>query len=151
MSDKYVTIFIFKTQMKGFDVNLLTWYGPSDKVPAYVNQLDYASDYMVDVLIVAGDWSNYQHLAVDKNWSKYFTNKGLMKGQVLNFANDRNVNTLKYYQGLSLIPYFRDTNGRNIFIETNINQDTNLTGVFCAFDSDKLEKEFNTGLIDLIG
>ena len=151
MSDKYITVFVYKSKLKGFDQTLLTWYGSADLVPAYLNQLDYASDYLVDVIVVSGDWSNYQQLAVDANWSKYFTSQGLKKDQVYNFANDRNVNLLKFYEGLSLIPYFRDSNGKNIFIETNINQDTNLTGLFCAFDADKLEGNYPNGMVDLIG
>jgi len=151
LSDRYVTLFVFKTKLTTFNYTLLQAYGSGDKVPTYVSPLDYASDYIVDALVVAGDWSNYQQLSVDSTWSKYFTNQGLSKDQVLNFANDRNVNLLRFYEGLSLIPFFRDTNGRNIFIETVMNLDTDMTGVFCAFNSDKLEKDFSTGMIDLIG
>lgn len=151
MSDKYITIFIFKSKVTGYNRTLLEWYGSSDKVPAYLHQLDYASDYMVDILVVGGDWSNYQQLSVDSKWSAYFTSQGLIKGQVDNFANDRNVNLLAYYQGLSLIPFFRDSSGSNIFIETIINNDTDRTGLFCSFDMDKFEKDFPTGMVDLIG
>ena len=151
LSDRFVTLFVFKTKLTTFNYTLLQAYGSGDKVPTYVSPLDYASDYIVDALVVAGDWSNYQQLSVDNTWSKYFTNQGLSKDQVSNFANDRNVNVLRYYEGLSLIPFFRDTNGRNIFIETVMNLDTDMTGVFCAFNADKLEKDFSTGMIDLIG
>ncbi|NBP57508.1 hypothetical protein EBU71_13430, partial [bacterium] len=151
MSDRYISIFVFKTRVTGFDRSLLEWYGSADRVPLYVNQLDFASDYMVDVLVVSGDWSNYTQLSVDNKWSAYFTSEGLDKTLVDDFANDRNVTTLAYYQGLSLIPFFRDGNGRNIFIESIINNETDRTGLFCAFDMDKLEKDFNTGLVDLIG
>lgn len=151
MSDRYVTIFIFKSKLKGFDTTMLEWYGTADKVPLYVHQLDYASDYMVDVAIVGGDWSNYQQLSVDSKWSTYFTSNGLLKDKVSDFVNDRNVNVLGYYEGLSLIPFFRDSNGKNIFIETNINADTDKTGVFCYFDADKFEGDFPNGMIDLIG
>ena len=151
LSDKYVTLFIVKSGLKGFDRTMLQWYGTADKVPAYVNSLDYASDYLVDVLVVSGDWSNYQQLSVDATWSKYFNSKGLIKGQIYNFANNRNVNLLSFYEGLSLIPYFRDSSGRNIFIETTINRDTDKTGIFCYFDSDKFELDYPTGLVDLTG
>ena len=151
LSDKYATVFIYKSQLSGFDVTMLQWYGSADQVPSYINSLDYASDYMVDVVVVAGDWSNYQQLSVDSKWSAYFNSEGLQKNQVSNFINDRNVNLLKYYEGLSLIPYFRDANGNNIFIETNINQDTDTTGIFCYFDADKFEKNYPVGMIDLIG
>jgi hypothetical protein len=151
MSDRYVSVFIFKSKISGFDRTLLEWYGSIEKMPPYVNPNDYAADYLVDVVIVAGDWSNYQELAVDNRWSAYFNASGLRKEQVSNFANDRNVTALAYYEGLSLIPYFRDLNGRNIFIETTINRDTDTTGVFCAFNNDLVEKDYFNGLLDLLG
>ena len=151
LSDRYVSVFIFKSAITGFDRTLLEWYGSIEKLPTYVNGLDYASDYLVDVVIVAGDWSNYQQLAVDPRWVNYFSASGLRKDQVRNFANDRNVTTLAYYEGVSLIPYFRDLNGRNIFIETTINRDTDRTGVFCAFNNELIEKDYPNGLLDLLG
>jgi hypothetical protein len=135
----------------GFDRTLLEWYGSVEKMPSYVNQNDFASDYLVDVVIIAGDWSNYQELSVDNRWSAYFNASGLRKDKVGDFANDRNVTALAYYDGLSLIPYFRDLNGRNIFIETTINRDTAKTGVFCAFNNDLVERDYSNGLLDLIG
>jgi hypothetical protein len=151
LSDKAVTAFVFKSQKGGFDVSLTQWYGSADQIPTYLNANDYASDYMVDVVIVAGDWSNYKSLAVDPLWSSYFNTSGLLIGQINNFANNRNVNLLAYYEGLSLIPYFRDLNGSNIFIETIINLDTDKTGVFCTFNIDLVESDFPTGIIDLVG
>jgi hypothetical protein len=151
LSDKYVTIFAFKSTLVGFDRTMLEWYGSIEKMPPYVNPNDYASDYLVDVVIIAGDWSNYQELSVDSRWSAYFNASGLRKDQVRNFANDRNITTLAFYEGLSLIPYFRDLNGKNIFIETTINRDTDKTGVFCAFNNDLVEKDYYNGTLDLLG
>ena len=151
LSDRYSTVFIFKSGLTGFDRSLIEWYGSAEKVPPYVNPIDWASDYMVDVVIVAGDWSDYKTLAVDSKWSAYFNSDGLRKEQVRNFANDRNVSLLSYYEGLSLIPYFRDGNGRNIFIETTINRDTDKTGIFCAFNNDLAEGDYFNGRLDLIG
>lgn len=151
LSDRYVSVFIFKSTLTGFDRTLLEYYGSIEKMPSYVNPQDFASDYLVDVVIVAGDWSNYQELAVDPRWSNYFNASGLRKTQVRNFANDRNITALAYYEGLSLIPYFRDLNGRNIFIETTINRDTDKTGVFCAFNNDLVETDYYNGVLDLLG
>lgn len=151
LSDRHISVFVVKTSVTGFDRTLLEWYGSVEKMPAYVSQLDYASDYMVDVIVVGGDWSNYRELAVDSRWSAYFNSNGLIKGQLRNFANDRNITLLAYYEGLSLIPYFRDLNGRNIFIETSINRDTDKTGLFCEFNADLVEQDYYTGLVDLIG
>jgi hypothetical protein len=151
LSDRAITAFVFKSKITGFDRTMLEWYGSVDKMPPYVNEQDYASDYLVDVVVVGGDWSNYQDLAIDPRWSAYFNASGLRKDQVRNFANDRNVNLLSYYEGLSLIPYFRDLNGRNIFIETTINRDTDRTGLFCAFNNDLIEVDAYNGLLDLLG
>jgi hypothetical protein len=151
LSDRHISVFVVKTSVTGFDRTLLEWYGSVEKMPAYVSQLDYASDYMVDVVVVGGDWSNYRELAVDSRWAAYFNTNGLIKGQLRNFVNDRNITLLGYYEGLSLIPYFRDLNGRNIFIETSINRDTDKTGLFCEFNAELVEQDFYTGLVDLTG
>jgi len=151
LSDKFITVFAVKSQVSGFDRSLIEWYGSADKLPSYLNANDWASDYMVDVIVIAGDWSNYQDLAVDPKWSQYFNNTGLIKSQLRNFANDRNINLLGYYEGLSLIPFFRDTSGRNVFIETVLNRDTDRTGLFCAFNNDLFETDYPNGLVDLIG
>lgn len=151
LSDRPITVFVFKSTRTGFDRTLLEWYGSVDKMPPYVNPQDFASDYLVDIVVVGGDWSNYQELAVDPRWSAYFNASGLVKEQVRNFANDRNVNLLAYYEGLSLIPYFRDLNGTNIFIETTINRDTDTTGLFCAFNNELVEEDFYNGKLDLLG
>ena len=151
LSDRKITVFIIKSQRTDFDISLLEWYGRVEDVPLYVNPNDFASDYLVDVMILNGDWSNYDELSVDPVWSKYFNRTGLIKSQVTNFYNDRNVSLIKYYSGLSLIPYFRDSNGTNIFIETRLNADTNRTGLFCAYDIDKAETDYRNGLLDLLG
>ena len=151
LSDRYVTVFAIKSQLTGYDRTLIEWYGSQEKVPPYVNSNDYASDYMVDVIIVGGDWSNYQELAIDTRWGAYFNSSGLIKSKIREFANDRNVTLLSYYEGLSLIPYFRNSAGTNIFIETTINRDTDKTGIFCAFNSDLVEADFYNGMLDLLG
>lgn len=151
LSDKFITVFVVKTQVSGFDRTLLEWYGSIEKIPPYVSATDYASDYMVDVVVVGGDWTNYRELAVDNRWGQYFNADGLIKGQLRNFANDRNMTLLGYYEGLSMIPYFNDSNGRNIFIETVINRETDASGLYCAFNADLVEEDFYTGLIDLVG
>ena len=151
LSDRYATVFVFNSQVSGFDRTLIEWYGSVEKLPPYVNANDFASDYMVDVVIVAGDWSDYKSLSIDPRWSAYFNANGLRKNEVRNFASDRNVTALAYYEGLSLIPYFRDANGRNVFIETTINRDTDKTGIFCAYNSEIVEEDYYNGKLDIIG
>jgi hypothetical protein len=151
VGDRYISVFVVKSQVSGFDRALLEWYGSIEKLPPYVYPTDLASDYLVDVIVVGGDWSNYSELSTDPRWMRYFSSTGLKKTEIRNFANDRNVTTLGYYEGTSMIPYFRDLNGRNIFIETVINRDTDRTGLFCAFNNNLVETDYPKGLLDLIG
>lgn len=151
LGDRYISVFCFKSQRTGFDRPMLEWYGSSDKMPPYVYPTDFASDYLVDVLVVGGDWSDAQSLGNDPRWNRYFNSEGLRKDRVREFTNDRNVSVLSFYEGVSMIPYFRDLDGRNIFIESVINRDTDKTGLFCAFNDDLFETAYPTGLVDLIG
>jgi hypothetical protein len=152
LSDKKASIFIFKAASSLYNVTLENWYGGRDKVPAYLNASDFVSDYMVNVLIVAGEWNDYKSLSVDARWSKYFNKNGLKKSALQNFVNDSSVSVLNNYTELSLIPYFKDANGKAMFIETVINADTEKTGVFAAFDVNALEdSSYSKGLIDLVG
>lgn len=151
LGDRYISVFVVKSQVAGFDRAMLEWYGSVEKLPPYVYATDLASDYLVDVVVVGGDWSNYESLSEDPRWQQYFSSTGLKKTELRNFANDRNITTLGYYEGVSLIPYFRDLNGRNIFIETVINRDTDRTGLFCAYNNNLIETDYPTGLADLIG
>jgi len=150
LSDKKVTIFMYKSSLKGYDVTLEQYYGSRDKVPTYLRYTDLVSDYLVKVIIVSGDYTNYSQLTVDTNMSKYFNPSGLIKTQIESFIKDKNVTTLGNYD-VSLIPFFKDYNKNNIFIETVINNDTDNTGVFCAFDIDAVETDLPNGKIDIIG
>jgi hypothetical protein len=156
MSDRKVSVFMFKSKARGYDETLEVWYGGKANVPAYLHPTDLASDYVVSMLIVSGDWSDYKTLSVDTKWSKYFNPNGLRKDQITNFMNDSSVSLLKFYSDLSLIPYFKaeanNVNSRDIFIETVVNRDTDTTGVFVAYDIDAVEgSDYSTGLLDLIG
>lgn len=156
MSDRKVSTFIYKSSATGYDTTLEVWYGGKTNVPTYLHPTDLASDYIVSMLIVSGDWSDYKNLSVNTKWSKYFNPNGLRKDQVANFANDVSVNVLKYYSDLSLIPYFKaeanNANSRDIFIETVVNRDTDSTGIFVAYDIEKLEdSDYSLGLLDLVG
>ena len=144
-----LTIWVFKSTLSGFDVNCETWYGAND-VPEYLNNKEYVSDFMVRVIMVKGNWTNYADLAVDPKWSQYFNVRGLFKSKVDAFLTDAKVNKIGDYN-VSLIPDFQDSQNRNMFIETILNQDTNTTGIFAAFDRDQFITEYRNGLVDLIG
>lgn len=150
VSDKKITIFMFKSALAGYDTTAEVWFGGKDKMPQWMNPTDFISDYMVRVVAVVGDWSNYTTLASDSNWSKYFAASGLRSSKVNNFIKDNGVALLGDYNG-SLIPFFRDNKNNNIFIETLINLETDKTGLFCAYDIDNVETDFPTGNVDVIG
>lgn len=150
VSDKKITMFMFKSNVAGYDVTAETWYGGKDKVPTWMNPSDFISDYMVRLVVVGGDWSNYITLASDPNWSKYFGASGLRTDKVNNFIKDASVTLLADYTG-SLIPYFKDNKNNTIFIETLVNLDTDITGLFCAYDLDNVETDYPSGNVDIIG
>lgn len=152
LNDRQVTMFIVKAQNSdGFDQTLLEWYGSVDNVPLYLDPNDFASDYLVDVVMLSGDWTNYTELSVDPIWSQYFSNEGLVKSELFNLVNNPSINTLGVFRNLSVIPYFTDANNTNIFIEDRINLRTDETGIYMAFDIDAVETTYRNGLLDLVG
>ena len=138
LSDKKASVFMYKSDVLGFDETLEDWYGGEENVPLYLYPKDQVKDYLVKMLIVQGDWSDFQTLAVDSRWSQYFNVNGLRKDQVNNFINDRAINVLSFYPDLSLIPFFKDNNDRDLFIETVVNSDTDTHGIYVSFDIDRL-------------
>ena len=151
MGDKTITTFLFKSSTTGFDITAEDWYVGVPNVPEYINPKDYISDYLVTVLVVSGDWTDTNTLSVDTTWSKYFTTTGLRKDLVQDFVNERNVTVLANYDA-SLIPNFRDKSGKDMYIKNVINNDTDVTGLFCAYNEDLLfGANFPEGKIDLIG
>ena len=146
-----LTTFLYKSSVTGFDVSAEMWYGSSDKVPLFINPKDLISDYIITVLAVAGDFTDYSSLSVDPYWNKYFNVNGLIKSQLTNFINDDLVNRVAYYD-CSLIPNFRDLNDLNMYIKDVVNASTDITGLFCWFNEDALlSTDFPKGNIDLIG
>jgi len=151
LGDKTITTFMYKSSITGFDITCEDWYGGNAKVPAYLNSKDWVSDYIVSVLVLEGDWTDYDTLSVDSTWGQYFTTDGLDKNVIQDFVDETNVTTLAYYDA-SLIPYFKDNTGRDMYIKSLINNDTDKTGLFCAYnESLLLDSDYPTGKMDLIG
>jgi hypothetical protein len=136
--------------LQGYDIFAIDWYGPGN-VPSYVNPYDYISDWFIDVIAVAGDWTNYDALSQDPQWSSYFTPNGFIKSQITNFLNDADVNIVTIQTGCLIID-FVNLNGNNEYIQTLINNNTPSTGLFCAVDEDALENLCtNPYKVDLVG
>lgn len=153
MSDKKVTVFAVKSSQPGFNLTVADWYTgvPADQIPTFLRPTDLISDYMIRVVVVSGDWSDYTNLSVDPIWGNYFNASGLRKEELNNFVNHQGVTTLADYAALSLIPYFRDSNNNDIFVENVINRDTDRTGLFVAYNYDSIETDFPNAMVDLIG
>ena len=126
----------------GFNMTAREWYGEGN-IPDSIDDLDYVSDYMVDVLVFKGKF-NAAELNNDPTYGTYFDNKGLFRSELAKFAGLREVELLAQYTG-SLIPEFMDNEGRQLFIETLINIEARRTGLFCAVNEDAL------AAIDLVG
>lgn len=150
--DRAITVFAIKSSQPGFNVTVQNWYEgvPDDQIPSFLRPTDLISDYNVRVVVVSGNWTDYSTLAVDQRYSLYFNTEGVRKAQFNNFLNDSTVTVLGDYEA-SLIPYFVDANGRDMFIENLINLETDRTGLFCAYDFDLVETDFPNGYLDLIG
>ena len=136
--------------LQGYDIFAIDWYGAGN-VPSYVNPYDYISDWFIDVIAVAGDWTNYAALSQDPQWSAYFTPNGFIKSQITNFLNNKDVELVTIQTGCLIID-FVNLNGNNEYIQTLINNNTPSTGLFCAVDEEGLENLCtNPYKVDLVG
>lgn len=143
-----ITIIVRKAQdVSTFDITAREWYGEGN-VPEFLNEKDYMSDFMIDVFVFKGEFDPAT-LANDPIYASYFNAKGLLKGQLDAFSNLRQVSLIGNYTG-SLIPNFKDLEGRNLYIETIINAEARRTGLFCAVDEDAVTDSTGTK-VDLIG
>jgi hypothetical protein len=112
-------------------------------VPDGIDELDYVSDYMVDVFVFKGSY-DAAILNNDPTYGSYFSEKGLFRDQLARFTALREVSLVAQYTG-SVIPEFQDQEGRQLYIETLINLEARRTGLFCAINEEAL------GNIDFVG
>jgi hypothetical protein len=145
---KPVSLLMYKSEATGFDVPAEDWY--EGKVPDFIHPKEFVSEYLIDVVAVEGDWDNYEELSIHPKWSEFFDRSGIRRDRLDSFLNQETVNLVRKWTG-SLIPYFRDKNRRNIYIETVINEDVNETGIMASFDSCVIEQDFRTGNVDMLG
>lgn len=111
------------------------------------------------------DYRNpYERFSSDIVYQNYFDKDGFIRKdsdsdttdtKLARFLNLSSVNLLGKYTG-SLIPNFTTKFGQNIWIQKLVNDDTNVNGVFCVENIEKLEdvKEYNGIVnenIDIIG
>lgn len=133
--------------VKEFDLTAREWYGEGN-VPEYLNEFDKMSDFMVDVFVFKGEFDSAL-MANDPIYSEFFTTDGLKKDKLNEFANLRQVSLIAQYTG-SILPGFKDLEGRNLYIESMVNAEARRTGLFCAVDEDAVLDETGTK-IDFVG
>lgn len=138
------------TNIKGFDLTVRDFYGAGN-VPEYINDFDFISDFFIDVIVIEGDWSDYSTLSADPIFSRYFDTRGIKIDQLSNFLASDNITLVANFQGC-IIPDFTDKNNVDQYIETIVNNQTYLTGVFMTINRDAIDDyENSTSKIDLIG
>jgi hypothetical protein len=126
----------------GFEMTAREWYGEGN-VPEGIEDLDYVSDYMVDVFVFKGSF-DAELLQNDPTYGDFFTAKGLERSKLASFTALREVSLVAQYSG-SVIPEFQDQEGRQLYIETLINLEARRTGLFCAINEEAL------GSVDFVG
>lgn len=140
-----ITVIVRQAQdVRAFEITAREWYGEGN-VPSHMNDFDYVSDYMVDVFVFKGSF-DAATMALDPVYGAYFNNDGLLKDLLDTFANLRQVTLEAKYTG-SLLPGFKDLEGRNLYIESIVNSESRRTGLFCAINEDEV---LNSAL-DLVG
>jgi hypothetical protein len=140
-----ITIIVRQAQdVKAFQITAREWYGEGN-VPSHLNAFDYMSDFMVDVFVFKGEF-DAAAMSIDPVYGSYFTEGGLDKTKLEEFANLRQVTLEAKYTG-SLLPGFKDLEGRNLYIESIINNESRRTGLFCAVNEDVVLE----GGLDLVG
>jgi len=143
-----ITIIVRQAQdVKEFDLTAREWYGVGN-VPEYLNEFDKMSDFMIDVFVFKGEF-DAAAMVNDPIYSAYFTADGLKKEKLAQFANLRQVSLIAQYTG-SILPGFKDLEGRNLYIESVVNAEARRTGLFCAVEENMVMDEQGTK-VDLLG
>lgn len=142
-----VTIWTRRASTTGFDVTAKEWYstvGGKNNIdfPTFVHPDDFISDYMVEAIVISGDWTNYLKLSKDPIYKQFFDETGLIQSKASEFFALREVKVINRTIGC-LIPDFIDQSGNSISIDLLVNRAFPTTGVLCALDTGKMD------LIDL--
>jgi hypothetical protein len=159
---KTISVVTKKSDILGFDILAKDWFSVG-QIPEYMNENDYISDYLVDLIVVEGDFSDYTSLSIDPIFGPYFDTTGLksvytdpygfVRDGLDSFLALPSVNVIGVYTG-ALLPEFQDKNGANLYIEDLVNLETNRTGLLLGFDNDLLDdqpEDISGKLIDLVG
>lgn len=153
LGTKKVSLLTRKTSVKGFDITARKFFGQNN-VPDYLQDFDILNDYFLEVIIIEGEWSDYDKLSIDPIYSKYFTKEGLIKSKLNEFLSEDGVDYVQNYTG-SIIPDLIDGNGKNWSLDAIMNQGITITGLFTSINREVLENWENklesSSDLDLVG
>jgi len=160
------TVWVRRAATTGFDITAKEWYttigaGSEIEFPSYVHKDDFISDYMVEVMMVGGNWTNYLKLSKDPIYKQFFDESGLIDEKSSDFFALREIKVISRTIGC-MIPDFIDQTGNSISIDRLVNRIFPTTGIMCAIDADKLDLidldnesfndvEVDTHRVDLVG
>ena len=126
-------------------------YYDADEIPEYIYAKDFMSDYFIDLYIVKGDWTNHSLLSQDPLYSKYFDLRGIKSDKLNAFLSADGITVLGSFTGC-IIPNFLDNNGSNQSIDTIVNANYAITGIFLNINENELSDYANsTYKVDMIG
>lgn len=153
LSQNKVSLLIKKSQkQKQFNVTAKEYYNGVENVPKYIDPDDNMSEYFVDIIVVKGDFSNYNQLSTDPIYSKYFNADGLKKESAISLENSSDFELLLSVTG-SIIPELLDGTGISYSIDSVINTYASKIGIVCSINSDYLNSFESTDFskFDMIG
>ena len=138
------TVWTRRASTTGFDITAAEWYntiggGKSIDFPNFVHKDDFISDYMVEVMVVKGDWTNYLRLSKDPVYGQFFDKTGMIESKSADFFALREIKVISRTIGC-LIPSFIDQSGNSISIDLLVNRLFPTTGILAALDVDKLDQ-----------
>lgn len=159
---KTLSVITKKSDLRGFDAIAKDYFG-AGKIPEFMRDTDFVSDFLVDVVVVEGDFSDYTALSLDPVFGPYFDSTGLKKVYVDQYGFTRDgleaflsldqVNVLGAYSG-ALIPDFVTKTGENIYIEDVMKNETLRTGLLLSLNRDTYDDAPETisgDRVDLVG
>jgi hypothetical protein len=153
-----ITVFVRKApsnKTDGFRLTAREWYEDNEDIPPFVKESDYISDYFLEVILVKGNFgkSSYEDLSNDQFLNPYFTENGIIADKFDELLDSNLIPVISRFVG-TIIPNFRDKQDIDWFIEDIINRQFARTGLFCAVDTNELDR-YETGqndyYVDFVG
>lgn len=138
-----VTVFVIKdVNVTGYNITAEKWYENQELPYAWMNKTDNMSDYFVKLVVIKGDWTNFEKLSTDITWSRYFDNNGLKVSEVNKFLNATGVTAIGSWSGC-IIPNFYNKAGDLVSIDALVNSYAVQTGVMVSLNEAAFESLTN--------